>query len=110
MIYVASTADMLISGVGETISGPIILIALALTGMALGAALRVRPFLYLGATFVFVGLISMVWHAQEQIGSVWPWWAFGITTGIALLAGLLGIEKNKPRLREFATTLSQWEA
>lgn len=108
VIYVTSTADMLIQGVGATIAGPIVLIVLALAGVTAGVALRVRPFLYLGATFVMLGLLSMVWHAQQQIDAVWPWWVFGITTGVLLLAGLMGIEKNKPKLKLMAASLSTW--
>ncbi len=109
VIYVSSTADMLLQQIGQNISGPIILILLALVGMAVGVILRVRPFLYLGAMFVFIGVISMVWHAQVAIDQVWPWWVFGITTGICLLGGLMALEKNKPKLRRYANELSTWQ-
>lgn len=109
VIYVTSTADMLVQGIGETLAGPIVLIVLALLGAGAGIALRVRPFLYLGTTFVFIGVVSMVWHAQQQIGEVWPWWVFGIGMGVLLLIGLMAIEKNKPKLRRLATSLQQWE-
>ena len=85
------------------------MILLALAGMLAGVILQVRPFLYLGAMFVFIGVTSMVWHAQRSIDAVWPWWVFGITTGICLLAGLMALEKNKDRLREYANTLATWE-
>ena len=110
VIYISSTADMLIQDIGSTISGPIILIVLALLGMAMGVILKVRPFLYLGVIFVLIGVTSMVFHAQQQIDAVWPWWVFGITTGIALLTALTMIEKNKPKLRQYADTLASWEA
>ncbi|PAY20140.1 hypothetical protein CKO51_07770 [Rhodopirellula sp. SM50] len=109
-IYVTSTADMLIQGVGSTILGPIVLIVLALLGAAAGVALRVKPFLYLGTTFVLIGVTSMVWHAQQQIGAVWPWWVFGISSGVMLMIGLMAIEKNKPKLRRIATAMQQWDA
>ncbi len=109
VIYISSTADMLLQQIGQHISGPIILVLLALAGMAVGVILRVRPFLYLGAMFVFVGVTSMVWHAQAAIGEVWPWWVFGITTGVCLLAGLMALEKNKPKLRRYANELSSWQ-
>ncbi len=108
-IYITSTADMLIQGIGETIWGPIVLIALAMLGAAAGVALRVRPFLYLGTTFVFIGVTSMVWHAQTHIGAVWPWWVFGISTGVMLMSGLMAIEKNKPKLKAIAASMQQWE-
>ena len=110
VIYISSTADMLLQQIGTSISGPIVLVLLALAGMAAGVVLRVRPFLYLGATFVFIGATSMVWHATESLGQVWPWWVFGIGTGICLLAGLMAIEKNKPKLQRLANSLATWEA
>ena len=79
-------------------------------GMAAGVVLRVRPFLYLGAMFVFLGVTSMVWHAQKAIDAVWPWWVFGITAGMLLLAALMAIEKNKSRLREYANSLATWQS
>ncbi len=109
VIYVSSTADMLLQEIGSTIYGPIILILLALAGMLAGVLLRVRPFLYLGATFVFMGVTSMVWHAQRSIDAYWPWWVFGITTGVLLLAGLMALEKNKDKLRNYARTLATWQ-
>ncbi len=109
VIYISSTADMLLQQIGQHIWGPILLVALALVGMASGVILRVRPFLYLGAIFVFVGVTSMVWHATASIGEVWPWWVFGISTGVCLLAGLMALEKNKPKLRRYANELATWQ-
>ncbi|MGB7328300.1 MAG: hypothetical protein WBD31_25715 [Rubripirellula sp.] len=107
LIYISSTADMLIAEIGTSISGPIVLIVLALVGMLAGVVLRVAPFLYLGAIFVFLGAASMVRHAQQSIDAVWPWWVFGITTGILLLVGLTMLEKNKGRLKSYAQSLNQ---
>ncbi|QDT03726.1 hypothetical protein K227x_21110 [Rubripirellula lacrimiformis] len=106
VIYVSSTADMLIGQIGTSLSGPIVLVGLALIGMMAGVVLRVGPFLYLGAIFVFLGSASMVRHAQQSIDAVWPWWVFGITTGMLLLVGLTLLEKNKSRLRNYARSLN----
>ena len=108
VIYISSTADILVQQIGTNLWGPIILIGLALSGMGLGVLLRIRPFLYLGATFVFLGVTSMVWHAHLAFESVWPWWVFGISTGLALLAGLMAIEKNRTQLRRYAAALESW--
>jgi hypothetical protein len=110
LIYVSSTADMLVQQIGTDLWGPIVLILLALAGMLAGVVLRVRPFLYLGATFVLLGVTSMVWHAQRAFDSVWPWWVFGISTGLCLLIGLMALEKYKPRLRQYADQLANWES
>lgn len=109
VIYISSTADMLLQQIGTNVYGPICLILLALLGMAIGVVLRVRPFLYLGAMFVFLGVTSMVWHTHRAVDAMWPWWAFGITTGILLLAGLMAMEKNKPKLRQYANQLATWQ-
>jgi len=109
LIYISSSADMLIQQIGTTLWGPVILILLSLTGMLLGVVLRIRPFLYLGAAFVFLGLTSMVWHAHRAFESVWPWWVFGISMGILLLAGLMLLERFKPQLRKYADNLATWE-
>ncbi|MEX0824583.1 MAG: hypothetical protein WD119_00370 [Pirellulaceae bacterium] len=109
VIYVSSTADMLLQDIGSTIWGPIILVSLALLGVAVGMVMRVQAFLYLGTFFVLIGVLSMVWHAQQAIDQTWPWWVFGMTVGVLLLAGLMAIEKNKPKLREFSARLASWE-
>jgi len=109
LIYISSSADMLLQQMGTTLAGPVVLILLALAGMLLGVALRIRPFLYLGATFVFMGVTSMVWHAHRAFESTWPWWVFGISMGLLLLAGLMTLEKFKPQLQAYSKQLSQWE-
>lgn len=109
-IYISSTADMLIQEIGESIMGPIFLILLSLVGMLAGVILRVRAFLFLGACFIFLGTMSMVWHANRSLGSSWPWWVFGITTGILLLTGLMVLEKYKKQLRKYSEALAKWDA
>ncbi|TWU65630.1 hypothetical protein [Crateriforma conspicua] len=109
VIYLSSTADMLFAGIGETLAGPIVLILLALAGMLLGAALRWRSFLVLGFIFVLVALISMVYHAGQALDAVWPWWAFGITTGVALLTGLALLEKNRSAMQSVTQRFKAWE-
>ena len=110
VIYISSSADMLLQQIGTTLAGPVILILLALTGMLLGVVLRIRPFLYLGASFVFLGVTSMVWHAHRAFDSIWPWWVFGISMGLLLLAGLMLLERFKPQLRMYAQRLSTWDS
>ncbi|MEM9368105.1 MAG: hypothetical protein AAGD07_19090, partial [Planctomycetota bacterium] len=109
-IYVASTADMLLADLGRNLWGPIILVSLALCGVLLGVAMRIKPFLYLGTAFVFLGVVSMVYHAGQAIDAVWPWWVFGISSGLLILVALAGIEKNKPALQGLLARLAKWEA
>jgi hypothetical protein len=109
VIYVSSTADLLVQQIGSSLSGPMILITLSLVGMAAGVIFQVRAFLFLGAAFVLVSVLSMVWHAQRAIDQVWPWWVFGITTGLLLLTALMLIERFRPTVQELAAQLAAWE-
>ncbi len=108
-IYLASTADLMLAGAGEWLGGPIILIALSLVGMLAGVLLQIRAFLYLGTCFVGLGTLSMVWHAGRAIDAVWPWWVFGITTGVLLLVGLTMIERHRPALTRRLEQLARWQ-
>ena len=98
MIYVSSTMEIFISGIGESLAPPIILAVLSLAGIMAGMILRTKAFLYFGTLFLFMSMLSMVAHAQQTLGHVWPWWAFGIGTGIAILVMFGLIEKRKNEL------------
>jgi hypothetical protein len=109
VIYVSSTSEIFLRGIGESVWPPIILLSLAVAGALLGMLLRVRSFLFLGTTFTLIGLAAMVWHANRAIDHTWPGWAFGITLGIAILA-LFGLfEKKRPEMLAFANRLKQWD-
>lgn len=110
VIYISSTADMLMSEIGSSLWGPVVLILLSLAGMLVGVALRIKPFLYLGTIFIFLGVMSMVWHAGQALDAVWPWWVFGITTGLILLSILAGIEKHRDKLQRWSDELAKWES
>ena len=109
VIYISSTADMLMSEIGSSLWGPVILILLSLAGMLIGVAFHIKPFLYLGTIFIFMGVTSMVWHAGQAFDAVWPWWVFGITTGLILLSVLAGIEKHRDKLQRWSDELAKWE-
>lgn len=109
VIYASSTAEMFITGVGESLWLPIVLATLSVGGVLAGIALKVRAFLYLGSSFLLLSIISMVWHAARNIGHVWPWWAFGIALGLAILT-LFGLfEKKRSEMEELVAGLRQWD-
>jgi hypothetical protein len=109
VIYVSSTSEIFIRGVGETLWPPMILLGLAVAGALLGIMLRIRAFLYLGTSFTLLALITMVWHSSLAIGMIWPWFAFGIGTGIAILV-LFGVfDKKRPEVLLLIDRLRQWE-
>lgn len=107
--YLSSTAEIFLKAFEGQLWQPLLLLVLALAGVAAGMVLRIRAFLYCGAAFSAVALVGMVWHAQQAIGQVWPWWAFGIATGIGLIVVLGYFEKNRPRVVAYLEQLKQWE-
>jgi hypothetical protein len=109
VIYVSSTGEMFLQGVGESLWLPMVLAALSVLGVFAGILMRVRAFLYLGASFLLLSLVSMVWHAARNIGHVWPWWAFGIALGLAILA-LFGVfEKKRNEVLRALQEMREWE-
>jgi hypothetical protein len=109
VIYLSSTSEIFLHGIGESVWKPIILLALSLLGALAGVMFRVRAFLYLGASFTLMALFTMVWHAARAINETWPWWAFGIGVGIAVLALLALFEKKKDDVRALVARLQKWE-
>jgi hypothetical protein len=109
VIYLSSTSEIFIRGVGESLWPPMILAGLAVTGVFVGILLQIRAFLYLGTGFVLLSVISMVWHAARAIQHVWPWWAFGIGLGIFILVVFALFEKNRDEISRWIDRLQQWE-
>lgn len=107
--YLSSTAEIFLKAFEGQLWQPILLLALALCGVAAGILLRVRAFLFCGSTFTFVALLGMVWHAQQAIGQVWPWWAFGIATGVSLIVLLGYFEKNRPAVLAYIERVKNWQ-
>jgi hypothetical protein len=109
VIYLSSTSEIFLRGVGESLWPPMVLASLSVAGVFLGIIFRVRAFLYLGTSFVLLSVVTMVWHAARAIEHVWPWWAFGIGLGICILV-LFGLfEKKRPEITAWARQLQQWE-
>jgi hypothetical protein len=109
VIYVSSTSEIFIRGIGETLWPPMVLLLLAVAGALLGIALRVRAFLFLGTAFTVLSLVAMVAHASRAIEHNWPWWVFGISVGIAILI-LFGVfEKKRTEVLALIGRLKQWE-
>lgn len=107
--YISSTAEIILKAFEGQMWQPLLLLLLAVIGVLAGIALRIRPFLFCGSAFVVVALLGMVWHAQQAIDQVWPWWAFGILTGVSLIAMLGYFEKNRPRVLAYVDRLKTWQ-
>ena len=109
MAYLSSTAEVFLKAFEGQLWQPMLLLVLALAGVAAGIVMRVRAFLYCGLAFTMIALLAMVWHAQQAIGQVWPWWAFGIATGISLIVMLGYFEKNRPQVVAYLEQFKRWE-
>ena len=100
MIYVASSADMFIAGVGNSMWLPVILAALCVAGVLGGIMLRVRAFIHLGVGFLLLDLFSMIWHAAVDLQQTWVWYASGIVLGVVVLALFAYLEKSRTHDKE----------
>lgn len=109
LIYMSSSMEMLFKSFELQFWSPVVLLAFAIAGMVIGVVLRVRAFLFCGSGFVFVALFGMVWQAQRAIGQVWPWWVFGICTGVGLIVLIGYFEKNRARFLEMIQSLRNWQ-
>ena len=98
VIYISSTAQIFVVGIGEALWPPMILATLAVIGAMIGIAFQIRAFLYTGSSFLLLAVVSMVWHAYERLEHAAVWWAFGITLGIAILTLFAFFEKNRPMI------------
>jgi hypothetical protein len=109
VIYLSSTSEIFLRGIGQELWPLMLLAGLSVAGFFLGIILRVRSFLYLGASFVLLSVISMVWHAHVAIQHSWPLWAFCIGLGVCILI-LFGVfEKQRPQITAWIERIQQWE-
>jgi len=109
VIYLSSTSEIFISGLGQKLWPPIVLAVLAVGGMMAGMMLQVRAYLYLGSVFLLLAMMSMVSHAHQRLDHVWPWWAFGIGMGISILVMFGLFEKRKNDMKEITGRLKEWD-
>jgi hypothetical protein len=109
VLYVSSTADMFIAGIGNSVMLPIILALLSVLGILVGILLRVRAFLFQGLTFLFVVVLTMIWHAAVQRGQTWVWYVSGIVLGAAILALFALFEKRRNDVVKVVQELKRWE-
>lgn len=108
--YLSSSAEVFLQAFAGGIWQPVVLLGLALSGVGAGIALQVRSFLYCGVTFTFLALVGMVWHAQQAIDQVWPWWALGIGVGVGLIILLGYAEKNRPAVTAYIQRIKGWQS
>ena len=110
VIYLSSTSEMMIQGIGETLWLPIVLAMLSILGVLVGIGLQVRAFLYLGVAFLVISILGMVSHAHQTLGSTWPWWLFLLSTGMCLWVLIALRDRYQQRLQQFINDLREWES
>jgi hypothetical protein len=109
VIYLSSTADMFITGLGESVWLSVVLAMLAIAGVLAGILLRVRAFLFQGITFLFLVIFAQIWHAAVDREQTWVWWASGIVLGAGILTLFALFEKRKNDVLALIEDIKRWK-
>jgi hypothetical protein len=109
VLYLSSTADMFITGLGNSTVLPLALAVLSTLGVLGGILARVRAFLFLGVTFLCLVIFSMIWHAAVDLYQTWVWWASGIVLGVAILTLFAVFEKRRQDVVQLLERLQKWQ-
>jgi len=109
VLYVSSTADMFLAGIGNSVLLPVVLAVLSLLGVLTGILLQVRAFLFQGLTFLFVVVFTMIWHAAVDRQQTWVWYVSGIVLGVAILALFALFEKRRNEVERMVQEIKKWE-
>jgi hypothetical protein len=108
-IYISSTADIFIAGIGHSFLLPMALLALAVGGALLGVFLRIRSFLILGIVFLVLDIITLIRTAQVVLDQSWPWIVSIILLGLAIIAVFGFFEKRRNDVLAAMEKLKTWE-
>jgi hypothetical protein len=108
-LYVASTADMFITGLGNSVVLPLVLAGLSVSGVLVGILLRVQAFLFLGVAFLCLVIFAMIWHAAVDRYQTWVWWASGIVLGVAILGLFALFEKRRNDVLRLIDEVRRWD-
>jgi len=108
LIYLSSTADMFITGLGNSFLMPVVLALLAVAGVLAGILLRVRAFLFMGVAFLFLVVFAQIWHAAVDRSQTWVWWACGIVLGVAILTLFALFEKRRNDVLGMLKEIGRW--
>jgi hypothetical protein len=109
VLYLSSTADMFIAGLGNSVVLPLVLAVLSVLGVLGGILARVRAFLFLGVTFLGLVIFSMIWHAAVDLYQTWLWWVSGIILGAVILTLFAVFEKRRQDVVQLLEHLQKWQ-
>ena len=108
-IYVSSTADIFINGVANSPWLPLILGSFSLAGVFAGILFRIRGLLLLGAIFLLLSIITMIWYASINFGWTWLWYVAGIVTGATIIFMFALFEKKRSEVLRVVEGLKEWD-
>lgn len=108
-IYVSSTADIFINGAANSPWLPLILGTLSLAGIFAGIVFRIRGLLLLGAIFLLLSIITMIWYASVNLGWTWLWYVAGIVTGATIIFMFALFEKKRSEVLRVVEGLKEWD-
>lgn len=108
-IYVSSTADIFINGVANSPWLPLVLGSFSLAGVFAGIIFRIRGLLLLGAVFLLLSIITMIWYASVNLGWTWLWYVAGIVTGATIIFMFAVFEKKRSEVLRLVEGLKEWE-
>jgi len=107
-IYLSSTLDMFITGLGNSIVLPLVLAVLSVLGVLGGILLRMRAPLLFGSAFLGVVIFAQIWHAAVDREQAWVWWASGLALGLAIIAFFAYFEKHRPEVLKMFEDMRRW--
>lgn len=109
LIYASSSADMFITGLGQSVLLPVLLALLAICGVLAGIFLRVQAFLFMGVVFLFEVIFAQIWHAAVDRNQPWVWWASGIVLGAGILTLFALFEKRRNDVLLVIERIKRWD-
>jgi hypothetical protein len=107
-VYVSSTAETFLAGLGPDAVRPAVLVGLSVLGVFAGMLLRVRAFLFLGSGFLLLGLFAVIRLAAEDRGRI-VWLVAGIVVGAAIFTLFAVFEKRRNDVIRLLHKLKDWE-
>ena len=109
IIYISSTAEIFLNGIGNSPHLCAILMVLSVAGIFMGMAARVRAYLFLGMSFLVLSLFTWLGYLWKGHNLDFIPWVTGFLLGIGILLAFGFIEKKRGQLEELMQKLSKWE-
>lgn len=109
VVYASSTADVFVNGVANAPWLPLVLAGLSVSGVMVGILFRIRPFLYLGSSFLLLSILTMIYYASSQLHWTWIWYVAGIALGTAIISLFALFEKKRSEMTALVEGLRTWQ-